>query len=149
MCALDRRLGDAEVDDLNLALPRDQDVGWADVAVDQVERLPGVVGLAVGVGQPVGDLANDQQAEIGGYSDLPLLAAVVQAAEIAALHVLQRQEVLVVHHADLIDRHDVAVRELDRDLRLLDEALQEVLVLRQIGQDFLDHDGLFEALNLT
>jgi hypothetical protein len=39
------------------------------------------------------------------------------------------------------------VVELDGDLRLVDEALDELLVGAQVGQDLLDDDQLLEALN--
>ena len=39
--------------------------------------------------------------------------------------------------------------ELDGDLRLVDEALDELLVGAELGQDLLDDDRLLEALDLA
>ena len=50
------------------------------------------------------------------------------ATQIASLDVLDREEVLAVDLADLEDRGDVGVLQLDGDLRLVDEALDELLV---------------------
>ena len=39
--------------------------------------------------------------------------------------------------------------QLDRDLRLVDEALDELLVGDEVWKDLLDDDELFEALDLA
>ena len=58
---------------------------------------------------------------------------------------LEREDLLAVVHPHLEDRGDVGVRELDRDLRLVDEALDELAVGGEVGQDLLDDAELLEA----
>ena len=57
-----------------------------------------------------------------------------RAAQVAALDVLEREEVLVADAADLEDLRDVDVLELDRDLRLVDEARDELRVGGEVRQ---------------
>ena len=52
-----------------------------------------------------------------------------------------------VDAAELEDLADVRVRELARDLRLVDEHLDEVAVLSHRREDPLDRDDLLEALD--
>ena len=54
-----------------------------------------------------------------------------RAAQVAALDVLEREEVLVADAADLEDLRDVDVLQLDRDLRLVDEPRDELLRRRR------------------
>ena len=67
-----------------------------------------------------------------------------RAAQIAALDVLEREEVLVADATDLEDLRDVDVLELDRDLRLVDEARDELRVGGEVRQHLLDHRELLE-----
>jgi hypothetical protein len=84
---------------------------------------------------------------IGGGMRRPWRAVSVRAdAQIAALEVLEkREEVLVADPADLEHLGDVDVLQLDRDLRLVDEPRDELLVLGQARQHLLDHAQLLEA----
>jgi hypothetical protein len=68
----------------------------------------------------------------------------VRRAQVATLDVLEREEVLVADPPDLEDLRDVDVLELDRDLGLVHEPRDELLVLREVGQDLLDHRELLE-----
>ena len=47
--------------------------------------------------------------------------------------------------AELVDRDDVGVRQLDRGLRFVHEALDEGVVGGELGADLLDHELLLEA----
>src|SRR5436190_23399731 len=68
-----------------------------------------------------------------------------RAPEVAALDVLEREEVLVPDAADLEHLRDVDVLELDRDLRLVDEPRDERRVRGEVREDLLDHRELLEA----
>ena len=58
--------------------------------------------------------------------------------------VLHRDEVLAVDRAQLEDVDDVRVGEARRQLRLLDEHLDEGRVVGEMRQDPLDHEGPLE-----
>ena len=83
------------------------------------------------------------------YELFNAMDAADEAAQVAALDVLDGEEVLAVDAADLVDLGDVDVVELDGDLRLIDEADDEVVVGGELRQDFLDDDKLFEAGDLA
>ena len=65
-------------------------------------------------------------------------------AQIAAVDILECEEVLVADPSDLEDLCDVDVLQLDRDLRLVDEPRDELLVGHEVRQDLLDHRELLE-----
>src|SRR5690606_30130623 len=153
--ALAGRLGDAEVDELDLALERDQHVLRADVPVNQVELAAGLVALVVRVVQALAHL-HDDEAGLGDRHRLAglargaaaaLPAAVEDRAQIAPVNVLEGDVVVVVDHAEVEDLSDVGVFELDRDLRLVDEHADELLVRRNVGKNALDRDQPLEALD--
>ncbi len=79
---------DAEVDDLHLALKAKHDVGRRDVAVYQRQRLTFGSGATMGVGQPGGNIASNQQAQIHRQLDLQLAAATHQPPQVATFDVL-------------------------------------------------------------
>jgi hypothetical protein len=99
----------------------------------------------VRVGEAVGDLAGDEQRDVGGDALTALLQDAQRPPEVAALDVLDGEEVLVADAPDLEDLGDVDVLQLDRDLRLVDEARDELLVLREMRKDLLDDAELLEA----
>ena len=86
-------------------------------------------------------------ASSGGHAPLALLRALEQRREVHARDVLHRDEVRALGLAEVEHLHDVRVRERDRDLRLVDEHLDEARVLAELGQDALDDEDLLEALD--
>jgi hypothetical protein len=140
------RPGDAEVDDLDRAVPRHQHVLRGDVAVDDRQRLAELVGLLVRVVEALAELLDD----VGGEpvrDAAPLLGAVLQEAQqIHPLDVLHRQEVGVADRAEVEDLDDVGVVEAERDLGLVDEHRDELPALGVGRVDLLDHQRLGQAL---
>ena len=67
------------------------------------------------------------------------------AGERLSVHELHGEEGLAVYLPEVEDLRDVAVAESHRDLRLVDEHRDELFVLRDVRQDPLDGDELFEA----
>ena len=82
-----------------------------------------------------------------GIVCLQLAEAVLDLEQVLAPDVLHRDEVRVVDAAELEDLADVGVVELARDLRLIDEHLDEVGVLGHRRQDPLDREDLLEAFD--
>ena len=67
-------------------------------------------------------------------------------AQVVALDELQHDEVLaVLGDPEVVNLHDVAVRERRVDARLGEQHLDEALVLREVREDPLDGDELLEA----
>ena len=61
-------------------------------------------------------------------------------AQVAAGEVLHRDEAAVVGECLLVDLHDVGAVDVDDEVRLLQEALQELVVLQQLRRHDLEHD---------
>lgn len=58
--------GDAEVDELGLAVARDEDVGGRDVAVDEAEASALLVAPVVDIGEAAADFGDDEEGELVG-----------------------------------------------------------------------------------
>ena len=125
-------LGQAEVGDLRLALPVEQDVGRLEVAVDDA-ALVGVVDGLGHLGHQPGRLARRQRA-VGGL-----------LGQAAALDEAHAEVVLALVLADLVDRHDVGVVEVGGRLGLDVEPLDVGLGGELAGQDHLQGDRPVEA----
>jgi hypothetical protein len=82
------RLGDAEVGDLHLAFPRDKDVLWAHVAVDDAERSHLLVAPPVGMVEPLGHLGCDVDAHAGRERQLEIAASRKKRRQVEPGHVL-------------------------------------------------------------
>ena len=110
LLGLVRRLGDAEIDDLHLAIVGEEHVLRVDVAVHDLERRAGVILQVVRVLERREDLADHPQVHRAGEGAVAeLLAPPDHALERAALEVLHRHEVAPVLLADLVRLHDVRV----------------------------------------
>ena len=123
-----------------------QDVLGADVPVDDAGGP--IVGVAepVGVVQSLGHLGGDEERHRDGNA----LALVLQPGEhgfqIAAAQVLHGQKVVLAHLPEFVHLDDVPVVEWHGDAGLIDEHVDEVPVLDQVGEHPLDHQFLFGAL---
>ena len=107
-----------------------------------VERLVLLVATAMRVVEPLRDLGGDVDRHLDG--DLHLLATAPreERREVEPAHVLHRHVVGVGrgHAADdgagrdaeVEDLHDVRVREAHRELRLVDEHLDELIALGEL-----------------
>ena len=154
------RLGDAEVGDLHLAFERQKDVLRRDVPMDDAERSHLLVAPPMRVIEPFGDLGRDVDAHLDRGEHLGAPRSRQHAGEVEPVHVLHR-DVVGVHGrgpfggfgalarrlAEVEDLDDVRMREAHRELRLVDEHVDEVLAPRELGQDPLDDEDLLEALD--
>jgi hypothetical protein len=113
------RLGQAEVEHLDLPLGGDLDVGGLEVAMDDP--------LAVRLLQGGGDLRGQLQGLFDRQGSL----------ERRARHVLQHEVGLPAGFLQAIDGGDVGVIELSQHLRLALEARQPLVVLREGGRQKL------------
>jgi len=138
------RLDDAEVDELDLTLVRDDDVLRADVAVDQVERLARAIALVVGVVERLADLEDDVAGLGRAEPAVVVLQVVEDGAQVAPRHVLLDDEVAALDLTEVEDLGDVRVAQLTGDLRLVDEHGDEVAVVGDLRQQHLDRDHALE-----
>ena len=65
---------------------------------------------------------------------------------VAPRHELHRDVERAAGAAEVVDADDVRVLEADRDLRLVDEHVDEVVVLDEVREDALDGDQALEPL---
>ena len=92
-------------------------------------------------------LREHEARHLDGHLLLDLADAILDLEQILAPDVFHRDEVRAVDAAELEDLTDVRVRELARDLRFIDEHLDEVAILAHRRQDPLDRDDLLETLD--
>ena len=121
----------APVHDLDLAEAADHHVGRLQVAMDHP--------AGVGVGHRLRDGREDRQ-EPGQFVGRPR-ASREQVGQRLAFHQLHAEERPAVGEgAQLVDRHHARVLELAADLRLLDEAADQVGLVAEVGPQDLDGD---------
>ena len=104
-----RRLGDAEVDDLDLAVVADEHVLRRDVAMHDLERAAARVTLAVRVVEPLRHLGGDERGHLEGKVDVVLGRAPQELVQIDAVDQLHGDVVLLVDAAEVERLHDVGV----------------------------------------
>jgi hypothetical protein len=140
------RLGDAEVDDLHLALVGHEDVLGRNVAVHDLQGLAVRTPEVVGVVERLAGVGDDARGEHGRTAGSPLDAAPGDRREVFAGDELHRDEVgLVGLAAEVVDLDDVRVVEGRAHAGLVQEHLDEGLLLREVAQDLLDDDEAVEA----
>ncbi len=127
-------LGEAEVEDLDLAVGRELDVGGLEVAVDDA--------LAVGLLERLGDLPRDGERLVDGER-----AAREPLREVLARHQLHRQRHEALALLEPVDRRDIRVAERREDLRLAAEAREALGVLGEGGRQDLER-GLAAELRV-
>ena len=97
--------------------------------------------------EPLADL-HDDVAGLGDRHRLPeLLGSLEDGPEVPAGDVLESDVKAVLLVTQVVDLGDVAVVELDGDLRLVLEHRDELVVLGDVREDALDRDRALEALD--
>ncbi len=140
-------LGDPEVDDLHRAVSADEDVLRRDVAVDDRERSPAVVGQLVrgmeaggGVG---GDARGDRRRERFGLARHARPQDALEGLSVDPLHHQVDHAVLL---AEVEDLDDVAVTNLRGEVSLVEEHPLGFGVRRDARAQRLDRDDLAKAV---
>ena len=142
----ERAVGEAEIDQLHLAVKRDHHVVGRHIAVHEIQGLVGVwIAQAVGGIEGLDHLGDDQQRQVQRQRELPASTAVHQRLDIAAVHQLHRQVVGLLDLADVKDRADVAVAELHDDAGFVDEAGDVFTIVCPLGAQRLDHAQAIDA----
>jgi len=141
----ERALGQAEVDDLHLALVAHQHVLRRHVAVHQAQRVAVVVLLAMRVGQRVEHAQEDLQAQPHRHALAARLDAGEQRAQVLAVHELQRDVAPAVDRAHVGHLGDGAVLQVEQHPRLGLEPAHELRIGGQLHADALEHQELAQA----
>jgi hypothetical protein len=129
----ERRLGDAEVDELDLPVVRHEHVVRRDVAMDDLERSPVVVAELVGVIQPTKGVGDDSRTDHRIERPLGLQQVANNLVQRLPLQVLHRDEILSVLLADLERVNDVRVIEARGEACLIEEHCDECGILGELG----------------
>ena len=138
-------LGDAEVDDLGVALVRQEEVVRRDVAVDEAEELPVLAAQLVGRVEAVGRVGADARREVGHDPHVPLFGAPHHLAQRLAVEVLHGDPVGVVVLPEVEHLRDVGVVDPRGDPRLVEEHIDELVIFDEVRVDALDRHPLLEA----
>ena len=115
--------------------------------MDDAERAARGVALAMGIVERLAHLGDHQAGLRNGHRLLLLAEAVDHLPEIAAGDVFHCDVEVLVVLAEFHHLHDVGVRELHGDARLVHEHRDELGVLAHGGQDLLDGEQTLEALD--
>ena len=115
--------------------------------MDQPSGWPVVVGLGVRVVERVAQLEQDADGDVDRRRPGDLARVAEDPADVAAVDVLHRDEVLGADAAELEDLDDVDVVEQRGELRLADERLDEARVLGEVRQQALERDHALEAFD--
>ena len=138
-----RRLGDAEVHQLHLAVVGHEHVVRADVAVNDAQRVAGVIGQLVRVvqaGQGV-----DENAKAQREAELARSHAVQHGRQRLAVEVLHRDRQVGSLLDHLVGLNHVRMIEADRQPRLVVKHRHEVGIGGEVGPDSLQDDDLADA----
>src|SRR5262249_24602663 len=124
------RLGDAEIDELDLTVIGHEHVLRRHVSMDDAQRLARRILLAVSVIEPFADLAADESRHVRRHRLLHPLEPLVNLEEVFPPHIFHRNKVALSNSTELEDLAHVRVAELASDLGFIDEHLDEFTVLR-------------------
>jgi hypothetical protein len=122
-------LRDAEVRELEVALEVHEDVGRADVAVDDPQ--------IVRVCERLEHVDHEHEAEVEWHG---LFERLEQRAQIAARHVLERHPPGLAFAAEVVDLGDVRMDQARRELGLALEPFDEVGLRGALGEHSLETD---------
>ncbi len=128
------RGGDTEVGDLHVAAVGHQDVAELDVAVDETGLMGGR--------ERGGHVGRD----LGGPVRLERPGGAQHVGHAAPRHVLHHDVVGPPLLTPVVDAHDVGVVEVGGGLRLSPEALHEVRIVGELGEQDLQRDLAIEEL---
>jgi hypothetical protein len=138
---------DAEVDDLDVARARHEDVRRRHVAVHELQRRAVLVDLGVRVVEGLAELEEEPDRDVDRWGPRDLAGVAEDPTDVASVDVLHRDEVLGADAAELVDLNDVDVVEDRGQLGLAHERFDEARVLGEVRQESLQGDDAFEPLD--
>ena len=120
--------GNSEVQNLGDPVFADHEIVGADVAVNQMNQPPQLVGEGVGSVEAKGCISDGANDDVRGYSAHLFPRRSREAVQGQTIDVLHRDEELAAFFGQLIDLHDVWVADPGGHLGFASEHLHELLV---------------------
>ncbi len=139
------RLRHAEVEHPRRAVDPGEDVLRRDVAVDDVQRLVGLVARLVRGVKALERARHDRRDDARRDALPPLVGAADEDARRFTAHVLHHQEELAVRGDDVDRGHDVRVLDARGEARLVEEHRHELGIRGELRVEALDGDGARET----
>jgi hypothetical protein len=137
---------DAEVGELDVALPVQEQVRRAHVAMNEMERLAVVVAQAVRIGERVRRFERDLQPRREGHRFVMARHRPKQTADGRSFHELHRHEERSAVLAEVEHGHDVRMLEPRGKAGFVDEHADELRIARVLRKDALERHALLEAV---
>src|SRR5207237_1126096 len=117
-----------------------------DVTMNDAAWPTCTIRLAMSIVERFGRLDRDIDSDADGDLAIRVLRGAQQRRQIDPVDILHRDIQRPAEPPEIEHLHDIRVRELDGDLRLFDEALDELLLLRELRQDPLYGEHLLESM---
>lgn len=140
-------VGEAEVGDFDFAVAADEDVGGADIVVDEAEG--GAVGAFDGVcvAEALADHGADEEGVGEGHGFLAFGEGFIDPFQIHPFNVFHHNKEGISALPDIVNADDIFVLELKSEASFVNEHLLEhlALFLDQLRQDALDSDLALQA----
>ena len=127
-----------------MSIPGRHDVSGRDVAVHDVEAVPVGADEVVREIESAADAARDVRRQRLRHRPTHFAVPVDDTAQRRAGNELHGDEEVAGDFAELINLDDVAVQQVRRQLRFVDEELKELRSLRVVWMDDLERDALRE-----
>ena len=137
--------GDAKVADFDISGVADEDIGWAHIAVDDVEIFAIWIFGAVGKVEALEHLHGDKQHDMKRQFNLQIGATGEDVEQVLAVDELHGDVILFFDLAEVEDLYDVGVIEAHGNFGFVDEHINELFIIDELGQDELDGKLFLEA----
>ena len=140
-------LSNTKIDDFDLTFEAQHNILWTDITVSDVQGPPGgTVQTAMSMIESCGDFLDDVGNLLDGEGALGLFHLIEDLTNIAPLNVIHDQKKLVSFDAEFIDGDDIAMIQVDSDLRLVFKHVNEFALIKILWENALDGDKFRNAL---
>ena len=138
--------GDAEIDDLDLAVIGQKDILGAHITVNDVEQMPLQILHVMGIIQPRTDADRNMQRIFQAQGHASLFGNLEDRFEILAEKVFHGDEIALIQSPEIIYLNDVGMLQQRGQTRFIDEIADRLLFVREMRQNLFDGHRLFEPL---
>src|SRR5688572_4227456 len=114
--------------------------------MNDAQQLAALVFLGMRVVERIAQLKQESHGDVNGWRTRRQVRLPEDPAQVAAVQVFHRDEVLTSNSSELEDLHDVDVIEQRRELRFLHERANELMVFREMRTQALQRDGSLEPV---
>lgn len=129
-----------------MAAVGDEDVGGADIAVNDAEGFAGGdIGSFMGELKAFKHLHDDEESDIDGDANVEVDATAEDIEEVFAFDVLHDYVVSAIVLAEVEDLNDIGMIEGDGEFRLIDEHFDELFIFEEVSPDEFNGEFFFET----